>query len=197
MEIQTSIDGFYEEIMARLTSLVSAIKHYDIYLGQYDNPEVDENGNPIYPAFNVPATFFEWPNEINWEPLALRRKKANINFGIHVVQKVIQEVDKRTTSSVRAKGHQHLSLINEIQIALEGFNGNQGGDYKFFGAISYVGLKPYAQVGEYTAHIMSFTVRLVNDAAKKYTTRLDALVPPITATDIINSEITPLDPEVI
>lgn len=189
MNINGILDGFYEEIGARLKVKVTEIVHYDLYRDQYENPQVDGDGNPIELPFNVPAALFEWPAEINWQSLGLKRKASDVFFNLHLLQTVEQEVDSTTSTPIRQKGHLHLSLIDKVQLAIEGFNGLQGGDFKHFGTISYVGLKPYVPVGIQTAHIMQFKVRIVNDGGKKNYTFISDLEPTVTAVDEITTDI--------
>lgn len=188
MDISSILDGFYEEVKTKLLAEVPEIKHFDLYRGQYDAPMLDENGNPLEEPFNRPALFFEWP-DLNIQPLGMRRKQTNVEFAIHVVQDVVQEVSARTPTAVRTKGHSHTALLNKIDVAIEGFRGDQAVDFKHFGSISWVGLKPYAIQGEQTVHIMAFRSRIVIDAATKFYTKLSDLTPPITAVDEIAGEI--------
>lgn len=189
MTIQTILDGFYEEVAARIRSQVPEIKHIDLYYGQYDSPELDESGNPKDNHFSRPALFFEWPKEIQMVALGLRRKQCDIIFSIHLVQDVVQDVDQRTAKAIREKGHQHLSLINTVQNALEAFNGELATDFQSFGPIALVGLQPYAMMSQQIVHILGFSVRLINDSARKTFVKLSDLNPPIAATDEIEGEI--------
>ena len=183
------LDGFYEEIMARIKSKVSEVAHIDLYRDQYEHPLVDEAGNPIELPFDVPAALFEWPQEISWELLGMHRKASDIYFNIHLVQEVVQEVDSTTGSTIREKGHLHTSLIDKMQLAIEGFNALLATNFKYFGTIAYTGLKPYVQVGMYTAHIMQFKVRIVNDGGHTNYSFIKDLDPVVTAVDEITTDI--------
>lgn len=195
MAIQTVLDGFYEEILARVTTQVPELKTFNIYYGQYDNPQLDNNGNPVDPEFNRPAVFLQWPKSMPLTPLGLRRKTTDIVFVLHLVCDVFQEIDKRTPLAIREKAHLHTDLINKLSEALEGYNGNQTNNFKHFGAISLVEISPYEFIGQHIVHKLLFGVRLVVDATKKFYTRLDQLSPPVAATDIITSQIIPLGTE--
>lgn len=182
MNIQTPIDGFYEELMKRITTQVPGIKHFDLFADQYS--ETDDKGN--YP-FNCPAVFFEWPGKLDLTPLGLRRKQAVVPFKLHIVSEVVQEVSKRSNITLREKGHKHLENISLVQDAIEGFNGDQAEDFRQFGAISVVGIEPYTTIGNIQAHVLSGQCRIIFDAAKKYYIKLVDLEPPITADDTIQT----------
>lgn len=186
---QSILDGLYEEIMNRFRAQVPKCKHFDIYYGQYDQPLLDENNNPIAPSFNRPATFFEWPKDIPFTPLGLKRKVCTIEFTLHHVQDVVQDIDARTPDAVRAKGHAHTAYFNDAQLAIEGFNGNQATIFKHFGTISLIGLMPYDFNGNQVNHKQRYRVRVVVDAAKQFFTKLADLTPPIEVTDKIDIEI--------
>lgn len=188
MIISTILDGFYEEIKNRINSQVRAVKHFDLYSGQYDNPELDDNGNPLLDAFNCPAVFFEWPS-LNLQPLGMRRKAVDCEFALHLVQDVVQEVSAREPEAIRVKGHAHTQLIYDLVVALEGFQSDLATDFKYFGPISWVALKPYQFEAGKTVHILAFKTRLVIDAATKFYTKLSDLTPPVTATDEISGDI--------
>ena len=141
--------------------------------------------------FNRPATFFEWP-PLRMEPLGLRRKKVTCEFMLHLVQDVVQEVDMRSSETVREKGHAHLDLVNKVVVAIEGFNGDQVTDpegFKHFSAISFVEWAPYATIGLHIIHVPKFRVRIVYDAAKKFYTKLSDLTTPVVANDEIEGDV--------
>jgi hypothetical protein len=173
------LDEFYEVLMARLSTLPE-IKHIDIYYGQYDDPVLDEKGNPIAPDFNRPAVFIEFPSSIELKPLAMRRKTAEIVFKLHVVQDVIQEISKRTPSPIRVKGHAHKINVDKVQAVVEGFNGNQVvSGYNQFDSISWIGMNPYIFMGQQIVDILSFRVKLTSDNSRITYTQLENLTPPI------------------
>ena len=58
------LDAFYEVLMARISATVPEIKHIDMYNQQYDNPEVDDDGNPLEGDFLRPALFIQFPPTI-------------------------------------------------------------------------------------------------------------------------------------
>jgi hypothetical protein len=189
MDIQSILDGFYEAVLTRLTTLVPKIKHFDIYYGQYDSPEVDADGNTISLPFNRPAAFFEWPKELPLIPLGLKRKATDFIFTIHLVQDVVQEIDKRTTVAIRQKAHLHTALINEVMVALEGFNGDLSADFKHFSSIGIAGIMPYTFSDQQIIHKIGFRARIVVDAAKQFYTKLEDLEPPVQATEEVTNTI--------
>lgn len=188
MNISSILDGLYEEVKNKILASVPEVKHFDLFADQYDKYPQDQEGNPLDHNFNRPAVFFEWP-DLNIEPLGMRRKKTNVEFALHIVQDVVQEVDSRTPNAVRQKGHSHTALLNKIDVAIEGFRGDQAVDFKHFGSISWVGLKPYTLIGNQTVHIVAFKTRVVIDAATKFYTKLSDLTPPVEAVDEITGQI--------
>lgn len=188
MIISSILDGFYEEIKNKLCDTVPDIKHFDLFRSQYDNPPLDENGNPLELPFMRPAVFFEWP-ALNIEPLGMRRKQTVITFGLHIVQDVPGEVALREKESVRKRAHAHTALLNKIYTCIEAFRGDQAVDFKHFGPISWVGLKPYLEIEGQTAHIMAFKSRLIIDEATKFYTKLSDLTPPVEASDDITGDV--------
>lgn len=149
------ISSFYEAIMSRLKTNIPEIKHFDLYFGQYEDEEKDL-------PFNTPAVFMEY-TPLNWESLLNKRLESNVEFNLHVVSEVIQEVDSTTTLSIRNLGHAHLLLIDKINYWMKGFNGNG------FNSISNAGMEPYIANGSLIIHILKFKTRLRDDSGKHLT----------------------------
>lgn len=192
------LDQFYEVVLARLSTLTE-LKHIDMYYGQYDNAPVDADGNPIMPPFPLPAAFIDFPDVIQLQPLAMRRKTATVVFKVHVVQTVLQEISKSTSPTIRTKGHAHKILVDKIQAKLEGFNGNQViSGYNQFDSISWVAMNPYIFLGQQIADILHFQVKLTTDNSRITYTQLENLTPPITDPgENVTFEVDDLDPETI
>jgi hypothetical protein len=189
------LDEFYETLLSHIETMVPEIKHIDMYDGQYDDPQVDDQGNPIQEHFMRPALFIQFPANIEMEPLSMRRKTATIIFSAHLVQDVVQEVNKRTTKAIRKKAHAHMALVDKLQANLEGFNGNQVTEgFNQFDAISWVGINPYLKMGQQITHILQFKVKLTSDNTRIKYVKLYNLDTPIVAQDIINFQVINLNP---
>lgn len=192
------LDEFYEVIMARTTKNVPEIKHIDQYMGQYDNPEVDDKGNPLMDDFMRPALFVQFPPTIGLKPLSMRRKTAEFIWSAHLVQDVIQDISRRTPANIRALNHKHMQLIDKFQLNFEGFNGNMvTSGFNQFDAIAWESMNPYIFNGAQIIHILNFRVKLTSDNARIKYTRLDALPTPIVAVDIVDHEMDDLNPDTV
>jgi hypothetical protein len=147
------LNYFYEQIMARLLATAPEIKHIDLYFKQ-DEPSEEETELP----FSRPAVLFEYI-PFDYETLGNKKKAADIQFRLHVISDVIQEVDNKTSPTIRNLGHAHLALLDKIDKNLQGFNGVN------FGSIGSVGFEPYQPNGQMIKHIPIFKTRLTNTTA--------------------------------
>jgi len=172
--------AFYEAILSRLTTNITEIKHVDLFFNQYlQETEDGQEAN----AFLRDAVFFEY-NPQEWTTYGNKKQESTATFSLHVVSDVIQEVDKRTAPLIRAKGFQHLQLIDKITKWLQGYNGNG------FGSITRTGFRPYNNAkGQMIIHIIDFRVRLQDTAAMVTKTHIDkADVSLDTAVDMTDKE---------
>lgn len=182
-------DAFYETMLLRYIDKVPELKHIDRYKHQYDQPEVDNDGNPVFDAWNCPALFFQFPPAFELSPLGMRRKSATIVFSVHIMQKVIQDMQKRTSPAQRAKAYEHKQLVDKVQLFTEGFNGEQVvAGYNQFDSISWIGMNPDIFMGAYIIDILHFRVKLISDNSLIKYTKTTELVPPFTPNDILNND---------
>lgn len=147
------LNTFYEAIMERLTSNISGIKHFDLYYGQ-DEPQEEETELPFLRS----AVLFEY-EPMDFESLGNKKQAVEASFNLHVISDVIQEVDKRTSPTIRNLGHSHLQLLDDVFFWMHGFNGTG------FNSISRTGLDPYKPNGMMIKHILKFKTRLTDVAA--------------------------------
>jgi hypothetical protein len=147
------LSTFYEAIMARLTTKIPEIKHFDMYFGQYES-----DNEELSLPFPRPAVLFEYdPQE--WGSTGNKKQSSDASFSLHVLSDVPQEISKSTDVQIRNLGHEHLQMLDNVFYHLQGFNGPG------FGSISRTGLLPYGAQGLLMVHILRFKTRLTDDAA--------------------------------
>ena len=154
---------FYEAILTRLITNIPELKHFDIYFGQ-DEKTQEEDEFP----FNCPAIFFEWES-LPFESVGQKKQQAPGAFKLHILSDVIQEVSNKEGKAIRNKGHEHLLLLDKVFYQLQGFNSSQLPEFQngcSFNTISRTGLPELYRPNDIMIkHIMTFKTLLTDVAA--------------------------------
>lgn len=145
------LSEFYKELLARLTAEVAAIKHIDLYNGQFDQ-EINEL------PFSLPAVFIEF-SPLDFQTLGKNKQSSNMGFNLHIGSEVAEETASRESDTIRDAGLAHLTLLDNIFAALQGWGGTD------FGSIDRTALNPDQFHDIVRVHIMSFRTRITDKAA--------------------------------
>lgn len=142
--------------------------HVDLWNNQTANEEEEL-------PFNRPAIFFEIESA-PFERLLNKRYAANCTFNLHVVSDLMQETSSIEDADIRNLGLEHLDLISRIIYMLDNLSNADTG----VGCINYKGINQFdSNYSDIIQHVLSFTVRLVDDSAKHTTRKIE---PTYTAT---------------
>ena len=150
----------YKSIRDRLWDAGIGIKHIDIWMGQPERYQQEE----VMP-FDRPAAFIEFGTS-QAKLLGNRRYELLYNINIHLLQDIISETSRLENDSPEFEvdfAFARLELIDLIVYHLTEYANSAVG----MGAMQWSGCAINNEDLPMTHDVITFTVRLVSDVAKK------------------------------
>lgn len=111
------LSQFYTAILERLTAKEVPMEYFDLWFDQISR-NADEDDSLF---FNYPAIFIEM-QPIQWESLGRKKKHGELRFNLIVASEVPHETANIESVEERSLGLEHLTLLDNVFAALEGFN---------------------------------------------------------------------------